>query len=159
MAFPVIATAVVLTGGWLLVSRERATNLAPRGSAPGAPSTTTVQVREHGDNPVGGAAPERVVGTFTETEPGWRQYRGTPEGFIEPVAPDVDPTTSPSHAASGTVVGTADVAETETPSPHASAEQTYQMAYGISENNLKGTSKAQQAELIAKYGASIGAVW
>lgn len=143
MAMPILATAALVTGGWLLISNQRSKMLPPRGAPPDAPSETVGQTEAHESE--------------SETNPG--VVERLTATFAEPVNPPKgnDPSTTGTHTPGATVVGQAHADEANDATPvQYEAKQVYEMAWGV---NTNGMSKSQQADAISRYGGAIGAVW
>lgn len=142
MAMPVLATAAVVTGGWLLISNQRSKMLPPRGAPPGAPSETVGQTEAH----------QAESETHPGVTPTVREHGDAPTP-----PPGNDPSTTGSHESGATVMGQANQTVSSDATPAMTdSDHVYEMAWGL---NLNGMSKSQQAVAIQQYGSQIGAVW
>jgi hypothetical protein len=163
MALPVLATAAVLTGGWIALSKYRANQLPANPEKGTTPETMTDgQQTDLAPVAAGGAQGAVMGATFSEAQPAYQAYRVQPEGAMEMANTGVDPSISPSVTTTAAVIGTTHATSADdavTPPTGISADEAVQLAYGVNQTQMNGLTKRQQSEAIATFGAANGLVW
>ena len=159
VAIPVVVTVAGLTLGWIALSRERASQVAPpaNGSASQQTAGQTIGSAAAKAAAAGGVGDRAMIETESDSHPAAVTLQTFPEGSAEVANTGRDPSTSPSFAPDALAVGTVrGEASDATPAAGVSADTSIALAYGPDTNGL---SKAQQARAMEAYGAALGDVW
>lgn len=171
MALPVIATAVLVTGGVLALSKYRMEQLPPNtpqsgnagtGGGPGGAVSGAVgsDTQTAPAAPAGGDQAYDIVATVSQTAPGVQSWIQHPEGGAELMVSGVDPSISPNAQPTAAAVGTApSVVSPDAVAPASAGVTAVQLKYGLSAAQTSGVPAYAQARAIADFGAANGDVW